>query len=180
MLVHLHSLCTAEWRSHNLVRPVGYCNKVYLLPLRQAMNRQTIIMMIMIVRAVSISYRYIGISANFLPYRYRLILLENFYRYRYKRKERKKKEELEKSWIVNTKDSFTFKVYCNFAFDLQLVKWTNVFSTFLQFLWLNDSDHTIMINVSLMHIIEFLSFSLHRYRPICFFPYRNSSNDSNN
>ena len=43
--------------------------------------------------AVSISLSVIDISANFLPYRYRPILFENFYQYRYNRKRKTKNVE---------------------------------------------------------------------------------------
>ena len=58
-----------------------------------------------------IGYRYIGISANFWPYRYRPILFENLYRYRYKTKERKKNEALEKGQLHIIEFYFLFFIY---------------------------------------------------------------------
>ena len=96
----------------------------------------------------------IGILTKFLPYRYQLMLYENLYQYRYKRKERKKNEELEKCWKIIPKTSFTFKVYHNLTFDLQLLKVTDLFCTFLELLWLNGY-HAIMIHASSVHINAF-------------------------
>ena len=112
-------------------------------------------------RAVSIyiSKWYIGLSANFWPYQYRRILFDNLYRYWYKRKERKKNEELEKGWIVNTKDlQFTFKVYCNFVFDLRLLKLTNLFSTYISATFMTNGDHASIINASAHYFIFFHCF----------------------
>ena len=60
------------------------------------------------------------------------------------------------------------KSTATFAFDFQLLNLTNLFSTFPQLVWLNNGNHAIIINASLLHIIKFYLFSLYwyRYQPI--------------
>ena len=60
-----------------------------------------------ITKVIELFRYHIGISANFLPYRYRPMLFENFYQYRYK-KEEETNEVLGKGWKVNTKDFLYF------------------------------------------------------------------------
>ena len=85
---------------------------------------------------------------------------------------------------MNTKDFLYLKVYRNMTFDLQLQQLTNLFSTKnivcnlprAQPLSYRPAAHYWILLDFLYISIGRYEMSSYWYQPICFFPYRNSSN----